>query len=978
MNSKTFARCALSLCLTTALTVPFAPIASAQEQPVPTIVMTPAEETVPPTVGWDAADWELEDSEFQPEAGWVFGKLDNGMRYIIRQNDRPEGTALVRMIIKTGSIDEKPDELGFAHYVEHMAFNGSTNVPEGEMIKLLEREGLAFGADTNASTGFDRTEYKLDLPRTDPELLGTALMLMRETVSELTISPEAVERERGVILSERRVRNGYALKNIIDSLEFGYPDARLPTRIPIGTLETLEGATAEGLRGFWEREYVPSDTIMVVVGDYDPALVEQEIKTRFADWAAKPSDEQPAAGPVDFDDKGRTSIYLDPALTESIAILRHGPYLEKPDTAEQRRKNVLRNIGGNIVSRRLQRLLRTEDPPFRGASMSTSDFFKEARTTQITVSTVEGQWVRGLNAAIDEYRRAMQYGFTEAEIAEQVSNLRTSFQNAVSNAGTRSNGSFVGVATAISRGDRVPGAPQEALDRFNALVPTITPEAVLAEFRAEALDLTEPLIRFSGKSVPEGGETALREAVASAFTREVAPPEDKGVTEFGYTEFGEAGAIVSDTKTADYDIRTLRFANGVMLNLKQTDLSDNRVSVRVAIDGGQMLQTRDNPNATALASLLPSGGLGKHSVDELQSVLAGKSVSGSFSAGGEYFISSATTTPRDLELQMQLLAAFITDPGYRPEGLGPWRKSLDDFYARLGKTPGSAYSEVQYARLTDNDPRFVREPIETYRNLDYDQLRTNIADRLDNGAIEIAIVGDFDEAKAIDYVARTFGALPKREETFRAYDDGRRAVPVTQDRSETKVLHDGEPDQAMVRYVWPTTDDGDWTETSQFNLLSRVVRLMLTEKLREELGQTYSPSVGNNLSSRFDDFGVFEIGASVDVGQVEATRKALDETLSDLLAAAPSDDLMNRARQPLYESLDNRLKSNGSWMGIVDHAQSKPEDLERFKTTRARYEAMTGDDMLALARKYLQPAKAIPFLVLPSEEAKAKKPPEEG
>lgn len=929
-------------------------------------------------MGWDPADWDLEDSEFQPEAGWVFGKLDNGMRYIIRQNDRPEGTALVRMIIKTGSIDENADELGFAHYVEHMAFNGSTNIPEGEMIKLLEREGLAFGADTNASTGFDRTEYKLDLPRTDPELLGTALMLMRETVSELTISPEAVERERGVILSERRVRNGYALKNIIDSLEFGYPDARLSTRIPIGTLETLEAATAEGLRGFWEREYVASDTIMVVVGDYDPSLVEQEIKTRFSDWTAKPSEEQPLSGPVDFDDRGRTGIYLDPALTESIAILRHGPYLEKLDTVEQRRKYLLRNIGQNIVSRRLQRLLRTEDPPFRGASMSTSDFFKEARTTQITVSTVEGQWVRGLNAAIDEYRRAMQHGFTEAEIAEQVSNLRTSFQNSVSNAGTRSNGSFVGEATTISRGDRVPDAPREALDRFNAVVPTITPGAVLEEFRAEALDLTDPLIRFSGKSAPEGGEAALREAVSKAFAREVSPPEDNGVTEFGYTDFGEPGAIVSDIKTADYDIRTLRFANGVMLNLKPTDLADDRVSVRVAIDGGQMLSTRANPNATELTSLLTSGGLGKHSIDELQSILAGKSVSGSFSAGDEYFISSATTTPRDLELQMQLLAAFVTDPGYRAEGLGPWRKSLEDFYARLGKTPVSAYSEAQYARLTDNDPRFVREPIESYSQLDYDHLRSNIADRLDNGAIEIAVVGDFDEAKIIDYVARTFGALPKRENAFRAYDDGRRTVPVTDDRSETVVKHDGEPDQAMVRYVWPTTDDSDWTETSQFNLLSRVVRLMLTEKLREELGQTYSPIVGNSLSGHFDDFGVFEIGASVDVAQVEATRKALDETLAELLAKAPDEDLMARARQPLYESLDNRLKTNGSWMSIVDHAQSKPEYLERFKTTRERYEVMTGEDMLALARTYLQPGKAIPFVVLPSEKAKAKaQPPKE-
>ena len=889
------------------------------------------------------------------------------MRYIIRPNDRPEGTALVRMVIKTGSIDERDDELGFAHFVEHMAFNGSTNVPEGEMIKLLERKGLAFGADTNASTGFDRTEYKLDLPRADDDLLDTALMLMRETASELTITPEAVERERGVILSERRVRNNYNLKNIIDSLEFAFPDARIPTRIPIGTLETLEAASAEGLRTFWQREYVPGDTTLIIIGDFDPQAVERKVTERFAGWTARETGDQSPAGPVDYGDAGRTAVYLDPALTETITILRHAPFIERADTVEQRRVNVLRTIADNIVSRRLQRLLRSDDPPFRSASFGTNDFFEVARTSQITVATVEGEWQRGLNAAIDEYRRALEYGFTEAEIDEQLRSLRTGFVNAVTNASTRSNQSHLRNAMLIARGDLVPDHPRNALARFDAVASEATPDNVLAAYRENLVALDNPLIRFSGKSAPEGGEAALREAVEQAFAREITPPEDKQVVEFAYTDFGAPGTIASDTLTPEYEIRTIRFENGVMLNLKQTDLAADQISVRVAVDGGQMLSTRDNPAAVALASLLTNGGLGRHSLDELQSILAGQSVSARFSAGDDAFVGSGSTTRANLDLQLQLLAAFITDPGYRSEGLGPWKRSLEDFYARIGKTPGSAYGEVRFPRLTDNDPRFVRPPIEFYQGLDYTHLQGNIADRLANGAIEIAIVGDFNEQLAIDYVAQTFGALPAREESFRSYDDERRILSVTADRSDTVVRHDGEPDQAMVRYVWPTNDNDDWVETSQFELLTRIVQLMLTDSLREELGQTYSPMTNSSMSDRFESFGTFEIGASVDVAQVDAVKAAMDQTLERLLAEAPDEDLIDRARQPIFEALDNRLKTNGSWMGIVERAQSKPGDLERFRTTRDRYEAMTGEDLLMLARKYLQPDKAIAFTVLPRD-----------
>ena len=914
---------------------------------------------------WDPADWDLEHSEFEPDGDWLFGRLDNGMRYIVRSNDRPEGTAELRMEIAAGSLDERADELGYAHYVEHMAFNGSTNVPEGEMIKLLERLGLSFGADTNASTGLERTQYRLSLPNTDPGLLDTALMLMRETASELTFDEDAVQREKGVILSERRVRNSYQLRNVVDGLEFLYPQALAPDRLPIGELETLEAADAVKLRAFWEREYVPADTVIVLVGDVDPQAAAAMIEERFGDWRPAASPDQPDGGPVNIADNARTDIYLDPALSETVSLTRHEEWEKRLDTRATRERELLLSVARGIVGRRLQALQRSEDPPFQGVNLSTSDFFEAARSTSLSVSSEEGGWQRALDAAIVEVRSALEYGFTDAEVAEQVANLRTGFENAAANAATRSHGAYMGQAFAMTRGIAVPVSPQEQLAAFEAFVPTITPDSVLAALREDAADLGDPLIRFTGKIAPQGGEAALRRAAEAALSREIAAPEARDVAEFAYTDFGAPGTVVSDVRELRHCIRQVRFANGVMLNLKQTDLSDDRVSVSLALDGGRLLATRDDPLAVELSGLLPAGGLGEHSRDELQSINAGRSVRANFGAGGDVFTMGAVTTPRDLERQLQVMTATVTDPGYRAEGLAAWRRSLPDFFARLGRTPGSALGEAIGPALSDNDPRFTRAPIEAYQALDYDTLAAFIGDRLENGAIEIGIVGDIDEDAAIALAARTFGALPEREVMFRDSPQARQRS-FTDDRRTVRVRHEGEADQAEVRYIWPTADLDDWELTSRLTLLSRVVRLALTDTLREELGQTYSPSASSSQSDVYEDYGTFSVGAQVDVGDVAATREAIESTLRALIDEGVNDDLLDRARTPSIENLENRLKTNASWMSYVARSQSKPERLQRYDEAIARQLAITPAELQALAARYLDPAQAVVFVATPS------------
>lgn len=940
---------------------------------LPTLAATSAFAAQDPAVtaethGEEEPGWAFEESDIPVDPGYVFGKLDNGMRYILRQNATPEGTALVRMRIDSGSLDETESERGLSHYLEHMAFNGSKGIPEGEMIKLLEREGLAFGADTNASTGFSAITYKLNLPRNDEDLLDTALMLMRETASELTISPDAVERERGVILAERRDRAGFAQRAREDSFEFSTPGARYTRRLPIGTIETLEKATAEQVRALYERTYTPANTVLVIVGDFPVDVMERAVREKFADWKAAPAPVDPETGPVDVTRNGLTDIYIDAPLSENVRIFRLGPWFNEPDTLATRDRQLLRGIGYAIINRRLSRLAREADAPFRGASFGTGDIFEDARATTLSISSVDGEWRKGMLAAVREVNQALTYGFTEAEIDEQIRTRRNAAENAVASYETFGNGYFMGRALGLVSSDRIPVTPAFSLERFEALVPSITPERVLEALREHAVPLEEPLIRFSGRTPPEEGEKALRAAFAQAMALPIAAPEVKAPIEFAYTDFGEPGVVVKDETDERLGIRKITFANGVRLNLKQTDLAKDRIRVSVGLDGGNLMRTREDPLKVYLASSLLSGGLGKHSSDELRSALAGKSVSYGFGSGADRFSMGANTTPRDLDLQMRVFAAILTDPGYRSEGVERFRKSIDNFFETLKSTPSRAYSTAAGALLSDKDPRFSLQPKEAYLALDYDQLKGAIGDRLQKGALEVAIVGDFDLDAAIAAVAKTLGALPAREADFLPREEARKR-DFTAKRGLTVIEHEGEADQAQVRFIWPTTDDDDFAEAMRLGLLARVARLELTDRIREELGQAYSPSAGSSTSRVYDDYGIFSILASVDADQIGNVREAILGLIEDLRGSPVDQDVIERARKPLLEAYENALKSNGGWMNLAIRAQSEPDRIDRWFTAPETIEAITAEDLQAVARRYLDPERAVEVHVVPGPGA---------
>ena len=903
--------------------------------------------------------WNFAASDVPVDPNIVFGVLPNGMKYALLKNSTPKDSVVLRMRFDVGSFAEADDQRGLAHFLEHMAFNGSTNVPEGEMIKLLERKGLAFGADTNASTGFDETVYKLDLPNASDDLIDTGLMLMRETGSELTIDPAAVDRERGIILSERRARDTVQLRNVIDQLDFQMQGMKVASRIPVGTEEVIRTAPAARLRDLYDRYYRPERATLVMVGDFDPAAVEAKIKARFADWKGRgPAGSDPDIGSIDYGRPAAADDFVDPAIQDSVTITAFKPWIDEPDTRAKRARTLAEDIGEGIVSRRLAKIALNEDSPILAGYFAEAGGWKVFDQITFGALAKEGAWKEALALIEQEQRRAIEHGFTQAEVDEQLANRRTALRNAVAGVTTRRSDALADALVTAAKGDFVFVRPETSQALFEATAPLLSAATVTAAFRKRMEGFGAPLARVSAKKPIEGGTDAILAALRRSAQVAVAAPTEAANAAFAYDNFGAPGKIVSDDRIEDLGIRRVRFANNVMLNIKKTDFQKDRVMLSLRVDGGNLLATRDDPTKVSLAGSLMLGGLRAHSLDELRSILAGKTVSPSFGNATDAFGGTALTSPEDFALQAKLMAAYLTDPGFRPDGLALIRRVLPQQYAANDATPAAVIGRDAGGILANDDPRAQTPPLAKLLTLDWEQLKPAIADSFAKGAIEIGVVGDIDEQAAIDAIAATFGALPERRAAFDPRADAR-VREYAKDRSERTLIHKGPAEQAEIRVYWPARDDSDLAEAMRLNLLVRVMQLKLTEELRERLGESYSPGAAASLSDEFPGYGHLFAASNVDYKDLATTRAAIFAIAKELRDAPVDADLLDRARKPLVEAMTKSRRENSYWANYVAEATSQGERLDRSRKGIGEIEAATPVDLQALAKRYLVDDKAL-------------------
>lgn len=936
-------------------------------------VATPAvlaQETVPQTQVRAAEQktgipaWEIPQSDFPADPDITFGRLPNGMRYALMRNNNPKGEVAIRFTVAVGAREETDAENGAAHFVEHMAFNGSSGIPEGQLLPMLERLGLSFGADTNAETGLDYTTYKLQLPRTDDETVSTAFKVIREMAGELTIDPAAVDRERGIILNEAQVRNDPGRRRIANYLQAALPGSRVGNRISADE-ERIRNITAAQLRAFYEAYYRPERATLAIVGDFDVAAMEARIKATFGNWRGNGQARDAYRGPLP-DSTGAPVIasFVDPAIPEIVTLQRISGWQPYHNSAAGAREDYLRAIAAFALSNRMNALSRAADSPMLGAQAGEESLFRSADSFGLLAVAKDGQWAETLALAERELRRAAQFGFTAAEISEAKANLATNAANAVAQAGGRSSADLAEKLVTASLDKEVPTSPAFDLEFYQAIESSLSPEAVSEAFR-EAWKDGPTVVHVSTKQPIPGEQQAIAAVLAQSAAVAVTPPATEAAVQWAYGAWGEPGAVVADETIADLGIRTVRFANGLQLNLKVTDFEPGTVTYSLRVGQGLARFPKDREGLSALLPVVASiDGLEKHSVDDLRRLLAGRSVSNPFDGEIDALVADGQTTPADLALQLELLTARLTATGWRPEtaaqlaGIGPLVTE------QIKTNPIALMSLGLGSVMAGGDARLGLENVDALTTITLDDLRAVVEPQLAEGSLALGLVGDFEPEAAIKAVAATLGALPPRPARRETLDETLPATLVT-DRSPRLLRHKGEADQGVLALAWPTTDGTDQRDDYTRDLLAAIMTLRLTEKLREDLGATYSPEAVSYSEINLKGFGYLAAYATVPPEAMDETAAAIRAIAAELAAQPPATDLLERARNPIRSDFEQAETQNGGWIAFVAEAQSDPSLLERRRNWRTTLDSITPADVQAAAQRYLAGGVPIELRVVP-------------
>jgi zinc protease len=925
--------------------------------------------STPPSVAVEAREWPQAKSDITPDPAAVFGKLENGMRYMILPNSEPPNRLSLRLHIAAGSLMEEEDQRGVAHFLEHMVFNGTKRHKDANtLIREMQTRGIAFGAHVNAYTSFDETVYMLDLPDLKPDTMKLTFGVLRDFADGALLSAEEIDAERGVILAEKASRDSVEFRMMLKQFQTMLPGSLIGERFPIGEEEVIKNAPRQRFVDFYQKYYTPERMTFVAVGNIDAAELELTIKETFGTLVnpEKPGDD-PDMGEVAMPEGLKPHIFSDPELTStevSLNLVR--PFERKPDTKETRAARFPVEIAHSIMGRRFERITKQENSPVSTGSASKFALFNELEMGSVSLTAADDRWQEVVPVLEQELRRAKEHGFTEAELSEAKANLLNAYREAVKRKDTRKSDSLAtAIASSVNDGS-VFSSPEADLALSEEILNGITVAEVHADF-VKFWEAPGYHLVLSTKKAPEDAAETLAKLYEKSAETAVEPPAARAMIPFGYTDFGTPGTIASTAEIKDLEITQIKLANNVRINLKKTDFEKNRIRMMARIGTGQLSQPKDSPMLDKFANaVFDGGGLGKHANDELSEILAGRNASVGLSIDEDAFTLSGSTTPDDQLLQLQIMVASLTDPGYRPEALWQFQKAIPMLFQSIKHTTSGPMMEMN-AWLHDGDFRFTIPTQEQISNYTIDQVKAWLTPELEKGYLELTIVGDFNQETLLKDLLATFGSLAKRDAAPPVKTALLRKVDFPEPPSEKTFSYESKIPQAAATAVWKTDGmRGNIPEVRRLNVLSEIYGDRLREEIREKLGASYSPNAAVGGSDALEGMGYLigqSIGKPDDIPLLLTTMETIAKELSEKGA---TQDELNRALAPTLSNLEKTLRDNSYWLStVLSQSQSDPEKLELARSRDKDYRSITLKQINALAKKYYAPKNLHKISILP-------------
>ncbi|MCP3980848.1 MAG: insulinase family protein [bacterium] len=904
---------------------------------------------------------------FDPDV--VTGKLDNGLTYYIRHNERPKQRAELWLVLNAGSLQEDDDQQGLAHFVEHMAFNGTEHFAKQELVDYLEGIGMRFGPDLNAYTSFDETVYLLTVPTDDEEILSKAFLILQDWAQGIAFEGEEIDKERGVVMEEWRRRRGASARMQDEQFPILYRGSRYAERIPIGKPEVLEHAPYDTLRRFYGDWYRPDLMALIAVGDFDVERIEAVVREHFSGLENPEQPRDRVEAPVPGHDETLISVVTDPEASWNSVSVYYKFDKQPLETVGDFRRSLVEALYNSMVNARLNELRQQPDPPFLSAYSSSGGFARTRDAYYQSARVEEGGIERGLEALLVEIERVEQHGLTRSELDRSKKEFMRYMERAYAERDKRRSSNLAReMRSHFLDGEPMPGIEYE-LELLRRLLPTIELDE-LNHLAQEWIGRGDRVILAQAPDKPESpppGEAALLAIFNDVGGRELEAYVDQVRDEPLVAELPEPGEIVERKTIDEIGVTEWRLDNGIRVVLKPTDFKNDEIVLYGASPGGTSLVTDEQYTSARFAtSIASAGGVGNFDRVELEKALAGKVAGASVSISEREETARGSASPEDVETMFQLLYLRLTAPRKDPEAFSAW---LERYRASIENRRVRPETEF-YDKLSEvvSQGHFRRRPTtsEVLDEIDLDVALDVYRQRfLHLHDFVFVIVGNFEPQELEPHVKTYLGGLTLTTEAEMWRDVGVEPPPGV---VEFEVRRGLEPKSRVeIRF----SGDAEWSREASHSIssMAQVLKIRLREVLREDMGGTYSVRSSGWLSRRPRQRYGFSVSFECAPENVDPMVAAVFEEIESLKSSPPEQEYVDKVRESQRRKRETDVRENSFWRSRLVSAYRYGDDPRQVLDYDRFVESVTPENVQAAARRYLNMERYVKGVLYPEEGA---------
>jgi len=879
------------------------------------------------------------------------GKLENGLTYYVLPHKKPEHRAQIWLAVNTGSVLEDDDQRGLAHFVEHMGFNGTKRFPKQTLVDFLEKSGVAFGADLNASTSFDETLYTLTVPTDKPELLGKAISVLRDWSGDVTFESAEVEKERGVVMEEWRLGRGAGTRLFDKQAPVLFKGSKYAERLPIGKPEIIKGASRDTLYRFYKDWYRPDLMAVIAVGDFGTADVEAKIKEEFASLPAATKPRPRPAVPMPAHADELFTIESDPeAPSSAVSIVTKIPHRPMISQRDERRA-IAEQLYNQMLNARFDEIRRRPNAPFLGAGSRSGGMVRTTDSFTQTALAKEGMSQEAYAALLEELLRVERHGFTAGELERAKSDVLRAFDHEVKERDQEDGRQFAREITRNFLQDEAMPGPEAELAHAKALLPTIKVEEL--NLLGKALGNGSRVVGVTlPASSPKPTEAALRGITKTVAAREIAAWNDGGPTVPLMAQMPTPGPVVATKALTEIGATEWTLKNGVRVVVKPTTFKTDEVRVAGIAPGGTSLASDADFDSVKFAdSLAAQGGVGTFDASSLRKALAGKVAFAGAQIDELEESIFGSGSPSDLDTLFQLVHLRITAPRRDDTAIAAWKEQEVEKAKTRRSSPESAFNEDLEVFSTQNHKRRQPTTPEMIQKIDVDKAFAFYKQRFaDASGFTFVIVGNIDLERAKTLSETYLGSLPSSNKK-QAWKDPNVQKPKG---IAKKAVAQGSEPKARVSLSFHGSETWSKATENDMRMLSEVLQMRLREVLREDLGGVYGVGAHGSVARRPKKEYAFTVGFGCAPENVEKLEKATFDEIKAVQIGGIGADYIEKIKALRKRDHEVSMKDNGYWFGELVRAYRYGDDPKQIGADfDAQVEKVSSDRVKAAAKKYL-------------------------